>query len=469
MQSPSSSEPCRTSNSPGISPDHSSVLAAATRRSQHVAVSGTDEWVARDQAIIWHGFTQMATFADSRPVIVDRADGRELIDVDGRRYLDAISSLWVNTLGHRVPELDEAIRDQLDRVAHSTLLGNGNAVVVEFAELLAERVPVDGPHILFASDGAAAVEQALKIAFQYWVNIGVTRRRRYLALGGAYHGDTIGSLSVGAGGFGTELFDPLRFSVLRAPGYDSSGWAAKACELIAEHGNDLAAVVLEPLVQGASGIEVARADDVALVAEAAREAGALVIFDEVATGFGRTGTLFAAEQCGARPDLLCLGKGLTAGYLAQSATVVNDTVYSAFLGEDLGERTLYHGHSYSGNALAAAVGLRHLELIDEWDVLSNVRDRAAQLEDRLAGDVAPCREVGAVRQCGLMVGVELAPQRGQERWGRRVCAEAVERGVLLRPLGDVVIVMPPLTITAAEIDRIVDVLAASVEAVASHP
>ncbi|MEI8336595.1 MAG: aminotransferase class III-fold pyridoxal phosphate-dependent enzyme, partial [Actinomycetes bacterium] len=174
------------------------------------------DWIARDASVVWHGFTQMAAYPDNSPVIVERAEGREVIDVDGNRYLDAISSLWVTTLGHRVPELDAAARDQLDRVAHSTLLGNGNRVVIEFAEALALRVPVEAPHFLFASDGAAAIEQALKIAFQYWTNIGVTGRNSYLAFGGAYHGDTIGSLSIGAGGFGTDIFDPLRFPVMRA-------------------------------------------------------------------------------------------------------------------------------------------------------------------------------------------------------------------------------------------------------------
>ena len=178
------------------------------------------DWIARDAAVVWHGFTQMAAYADNQPIVVERAEGRELIDVDGNRYLDAISSLWVTTLGHRVPELDAAARDQLDRVAHSTLLGNGNRVTVELAEALARVVPVDRPHFLFASDGAAAVEQALKIAFQYWTNRGVADRTTYLAFGGAYHGDTIGSISLGAGGFGTDVFDPLRFPVLRAPGFD---------------------------------------------------------------------------------------------------------------------------------------------------------------------------------------------------------------------------------------------------------
>jgi adenosylmethionine-8-amino-7-oxononanoate aminotransferase len=428
-------------------------------------MSTGDAWVGRDEAVVWHGFTQMATFADNSPIIVERAEGHELIDVEGRRFLDAISSLWVNTLGHRVPELDQALRDQLDRVAHSTLLGHGNTTVIELAEDLAAVVPVDQPHFLFASDGAPAVEQALKIAFQFWANQGVSGRERYLALGGAYHGDTVGSLSVGAGGFGTDLFDPLRFPVLRAPGYDDPAWAKAAVALVDEHADSLAAVVIEPLVQGASGMQLADPADVALLAEACAAAGVLLIADEVATGFGRTGTLFASEGCGIRPDLLCLGKGITGGYLPLSATVASDRVHQAFLGPDLGERTFYHGHSYSGNALAAAVARAHLALLADGEILANVRARADQLRDRAAGELAGRAGVADVRLCGLMGGVELAPPTEGLRWGRRVCAAAVERGVLLRPLGDVVVVMPPLTITHADIDRIVDVLVVRIDAV----
>lgn len=415
-------------------------------------------WVARDARVVWHGFTQMSAYADNAPVIVASAEGRELIDVEGRRYLDAISSLWVTTLGHHVPELDQAVRDQLDRVAHSTLLGNGNQVVVELAEALAPRVPVDEPHFLFASDGAAAVEQALKAAFQHWTNLGVTGRDRYLAFTGAYHGDTIGSLSVGDGGFGTDVFDPLRFPVVRAP----YGDLAAAQQLIAAEAHRLAAVVVEPLVQGAAGMALCDPGFIRGLADACHEHDVLLICDEVATGFGRTGTLFAVEQCGVRPDLMVIGKGITGGYLPLSATVANARVYEAFLGPDLSERTLYHGHSYSGNALAAAVALRHLELLDEWDVLANVQARAAQLEAALAARVAPLAGVGAVRQHGLMVGIELAPPADGLRWGRRVSAGCVERGVLIRPLGDVIVLMPMLTSTEADIDRIVDAVAAAI-------
>ena len=422
-------------------------------------------WADRDAAVVWHGFTQMSCYLDNQPIVVEAADGHELIDVDGRRYLDAISSLWVTTLGHNVPELDDALRAQLDRVAHSTLLGNGNRATIELAEALAEVVPVDQPHLLFASDGAAAVEQALKIAFQYWANLGVTGRTRYLSLGNAYHGDTVGSLSVGDGGFGTDLFDPLRFPVVRAPGYDDPGWATAAAALVDEHGPTLAAVVLEPLVQGAAGMLVTDPASYRPLVDACRRHDVLLVCDEVAVGFGRTGTLFASEQCDLRPDLLVLGKGLTGGYLPMSATVASERVYEAFLGPDLSERTFYHGHSFSGNALAAAVALRHLQLIDTQDVLANVEARSVTLDHLLAAEVAGLPAVGEVRQRGLMVGVELAPPADDLRWGRRVCAAAVRRGVLLRPLGDVVVLMPPLTITDAELQRIVSTLVEAIHEV----
>ncbi len=429
--------------------------------------SAPGPWVARDAAVVWHGFTQMAAYPDNAPVTVERAEGRELIDVDGRRYFDAISSLWVTTLGHRVPELDRAVVDQLGRVAHATLLGNGSTAAVEFAEALARVVPVVDPHVLFASDGAVAVEQALKIAFQYWVNRGEPTRHTFVALGDAYHGDTVGALSLGDGGFGTALFDPLRFPVVRTPGYAASDWADKLVACLEAQADSVAAVVIEPLVQGASGILVAEPADLARVGEACRSLGVLLVCDEVATGFGRTGALFASEWAGPsfRPDILCLGKGISGGYLPLSATVASGAVFEAFDGADLGPSTFYHGHSYGGNALACAVALRHLQLIEEWGVLAHVRAVSAHLADRLADSVAGLSGVRQVRQRGLMVGVELDPPDAAARWGRRVCAGAVARGVLLRPLGDVVVIMPPLTTTADEIDRVVDVLADSLRAV----
>jgi adenosylmethionine-8-amino-7-oxononanoate aminotransferase len=416
-------------------------------------------WGERDAAVVWHGFTDMAAYLDHCPVLVERAEGHELIDVDGHRYLDAISSLWVNTMGHRVPELDQAVRDQLDRVAHSTLLGNGNRVVVELAEALAEVVPVSAPHFLFASDGASALEMALKLAFQFWALQGVRGRTSYLAFGAAYHGDTVGAMSLGADdGFGAALFDPLRFPVVRAPGYDDPTCFEEACRLVDTHAGRLAAVVVEPLVQGAAGMRMAPPEGFEALADACRAADVLLVHDEVATGFGRTGTLFATDQCGprVRPDLLCLGKGLTGGYLPMAVTVANARVYEAFAGSGT---PFAHGHSYGGNALAAAVALRHLRLFGERDVLANVAARSAQLAGLLRERVSPLFGVGAVRVKGLLCGVDVAPGSG-----RRVCDAAVAAGVLLRPIGDTVIVVPPLTITPDEIERIVDVLAGAIRA-----
>jgi adenosylmethionine---8-amino-7-oxononanoate aminotransferase len=424
-------------------------------------VSG--DWIDRDRAVVWHGFTQMSAFASNSPVIVDRAEGHYLIDTDGRRYLDAISSLWVSTLGHRVPELDSALIEQVGKVAHTTLLGNGNTVLVELAEALARVVPVPEPHFLFASDGAAAVEQALKIAFQYWINTGVRGRTAYLAFGGAYHGDTIGSLSLGSGGFGTDLFDRLRFPVIRAPSFEEEDCFSRAAKLLRNHAEEIAAVVVEPLVQGAAGMKMAPPEAFEEIADGCRDTGALLVCDEIATGFGRTGDLFASTTCGLRPDLLCLGKGLTGGYLPMSVTAASRRIYDAFLGEDLGPRTLYHGHSYGGNALAAAVAVRHLRLLEELDVLASVRERSRQLKTLLERRISPLPEVREVRLRGLMAGVELRPG---DRRGRRVCAAATRRGVMLRPLGDVVVIVPPLTVTPDEIEELTETLRAAIQEVA---
>ena len=424
------------------------------------------EWIGRDAAAVWHGFTQMSVYETSTPVVVERGEGCYLYDVDGRRYLDAISSLWVLTLGHADPDLNQAAKDQIDRISHSTLLGNGNTAPIALAEALLAVVPVTDAHFLFASDGAAAVEQALKIAFQYWHNLGVAGRHAYLTLGNAYHGDSVGSLSLG-GGFDADLFDPLRFPVVRTPGYDDPLWVSKAVATLDEHADRLAAAVIEPLVQGAAGILVAEPADVAVFAEAVQSRGIPLICDEVATGFGRTGALFASDLCGVRPDLMCLGKGITGGYLPLSATAASAQIYEAFLGEDLGERTFYHGHSYSGNAVACAVAARHLELLEERGVLQHAGEVAHHLGSALA-PVAARAEVRQVRRRGLMVGVELEPPPGAVRWGRKVCAAAVRAGVLLRPLGDVVVIMPPLVVSTAQIDTIVEVLLAAIEEVSAQ-
>jgi adenosylmethionine-8-amino-7-oxononanoate aminotransferase len=329
--------------------------------------------------------------------------------------------------------------------------------VVELAEALADAVPVDRPHFLFASDGAAAVEQALKIAFQYWVNEGVTGRTTYLAFGGAYHGDTLGALSVGGDGFGADLFEPLRFPVIRAPGFDDPNCFDKAAALIRDRRDELAAVAVEPLVQGAAGMKVAAPESFDPLAEACRDTQVLLICDEVATGFGRTGRLFATEATALRPDLLCMGKGMTGGYLPMSATAAAPRVFDSFLGADLSERTLYHGHSYGGNALAAAVALRHLELLQKEDVLRNVADRSSQLRTLLDERIAGLAGIVDIRLCGLMGAIEI-DCAGDPLRARRACSVATQNGVLMRSLGPSITLVPPLTVTESEIERIVEVL-----------
>jgi adenosylmethionine-8-amino-7-oxononanoate aminotransferase len=401
---------------------------------------------------VWHGFTQMSCYADSEPLIVEAGEGRELIDVDGRRYLDAISSLWVTTLGHRVPELDAALAEQAGRIAHSTMLGNGNRITVELAEALASVVPLDEPHFLFASDGAAAVEQAIKAAFQYWANLGVPGRTAYLALDGAYHGDTVGSLSVGAGGFGTDLFDPLRFPVLRAPTVDA------AIGLLAEHAGDLAAVVIEPLVQGAAGMVLHEPDALQRLGTACRAAGVLLICDEVATGFGRTGTLFASEQCGLRPDLMALGKGLTGGYLPLSVCMTTENVYETFYADYATRKAFLHSHSYTGNPLACAAALATLGIFQEDGVLNRNKKLSTHMAQTTAS-LAGHAHVAEVRQTGMILAIEIvqnrktrAPFPWQERRGLEVYRYALEQGALLRPLGDVIYFMPPYVIQPDELD-----------------
>jgi adenosylmethionine-8-amino-7-oxononanoate aminotransferase len=293
----------------------------------------------------------------------------------------------------------------------------------------------------------------------------VKGRSTYLAFGDAYHGDTVGGISVGGGGFGTEVFNPLRFPVLRAPSFSRADALGVAARMVVEHADQLAAVIVEPLVQGAAGVLVARAGQFVQLQQACEQTGVLLICDEVATGFGRTGTLFASEQCQLRPDILCVGKGITGGYLPMSATVVNERVYRAFLGPDLSERTLYHGHSYGGNALAAAVALRHLELMDEWNVLTNVRARADQARELLRRHISSHPQVKEVRQAGMMIAVELKNGATESRLARRTCAAAVKNGVLLRSLGANIIIVPPLTTTADELERVIAALRSALDEV----
>jgi adenosylmethionine-8-amino-7-oxononanoate aminotransferase len=433
------------------------------------------ELVDWDRRHVWHAFTQMAEY---EPLVIERAEGCWLVDVHGRRYLDGVSSLWCNLHGHRHPRIDAAVIDQLGKLAHATTLGMSNPPGIELARRLAELAPGDLSHVFYSSDGASAVEAALKIAFQYWRQTRPPRleKTKYVAFDSAYHGDTIGSTSLGGIERFHDLFQPLLFDVIRLPAPDArAGAAAHHLALLegvlADRHEEIAAVIIEPLVQGAAGMILQPAGYLCGVRELTRRHDVLLIADEIVTGFGRTGRMFACEHEEVTPDLMCLGKSLTAGYLPMAATLATPALYEAFLGPHAEGRTFQHGHTYGGNPLAAAAACASLDLLIDGRMLEDELPRKVQ---RLAAALAPLGDhphVGQVRQLGMMAGVELVADRatGQpfpaaERRGWQVCRQSTNNGVWLRPLGDVVVVMPPISVSEAEIDLLARVLAQSIDA-----
>jgi adenosylmethionine---8-amino-7-oxononanoate aminotransferase len=445
-----------------------------------------DELLRWDREIVWHAFTQMAEY---EPLVIDRAEGCTLFDIDGRAYLDGVSSLWCNIHGHRHPRIDAAIRRQLEQVAHVTNLGSSNPTTIQLAKRLTDLAPPGLAHVFFSDDGATAVEVALKMAFQYWRQRPDPRpeKRLYVALDGAYHGDTLGSVSVGGVERFHAMFKPLLFEVLRLAAPDTyrlpSGVSAEQAtahylaemeRLLAARHDQIAAVVIEPLLQAAAGMIVHPQGYLRGVRELTRRYGVLLIADEVAVGFGRTGTLLACEQEQVTPDFLCLAKGLTGGYLPLAATLTTDEIWRAFLGAYADGKTFFHGHTYGGNPLGAAAALATLEVFDEEQTLLHLRPKIARLAEHLQR-IAQLPHVGDVRQRGLMAGVELVRDRGTkepypwvEKRALRVCDVARSEGVLLRPLGNVIVIMPPLAIRLDELDRICLAVERGVQAATSQ-
>jgi adenosylmethionine---8-amino-7-oxononanoate aminotransferase len=435
-------------------------------------VVNPEELAAWDQTYLWHPFTQMQDWLAQEPLIIAGGDGNYLVDVHGNRYLDGVASLWCNVHGHRRPELDAALRAQLDRIAHSTLLGLASIPAIALAKRLVECAPRGLTRVFYSDAGATAVEIALKMALQYWQLRGETRRTQFASLTEAYHGDTLGAVSVGYSETFHHYFRPLLVPChkLNPPhvyrwqrgmnGDDALRTAVKDAEALLErHGRDLAALIIEPLMQGAAGMWSQPPEYVSALRALTRQYGVLLICDEVATGFGRTGKMFAVEYAAVQPDLLCLGKGISGGYLPLAATLATEEIFAAFLGPYEEFTTFFHGHTYTGNALACAVAVASLEVFEHDRVLERVRQRSQQLHDRLQREVAPLPHVGDIRQWGLMVGIELVrdrrarePYAPADRVGARVITEARRHGVILRPLGNVIVLMPPLSITEDEID-----------------
>jgi len=433
-----------------------------------------------DRTIYWHAFTQMAEY---EPLIIERAEACRLWDIDGREYIDGVASLWCNVHGHRHPVLDAALRDQLQKVAHVTSLGCSNPAAIRLAKRLVDLAPAGLSHVFFSDSGATAVEVAIKIAFQFWRQCSEPRPRKmlYAALGDAYHGDTLGAVSVGGVDRFNAVFQPLLFEVRRLPCPDTyrtppgcasrdltDFYLSQAEELFRREGDRLAALIVEPLMQCAAGMVAHPPGYLRGIRELTRRYEILLIADEVAVGFGRTGTMFACEQEGVSPDFLCLGKGITGGYLPVAATLTTDTVYDAFLGDYASLRTFFHGHTYGGNPLGCAVALANLDVFEREKTLENLPAKITRLRERLER-IAERPHVGSVRQRGLIAGVELVRDRGTkepypwtERRGWKVCQAARECGVFLRPLGDVVVIFPPLAISLEELDRICDAVEAGI-------
>lgn len=441
--------------------------------------ASSEQIVRWDHAHLWHPFTQMQEWLADAPLVIAAGDGNYLIDTEGRRYLDGVSSLWCNVHGHRRPEIDAAIRTQLDRVAHSTLLGLASPPSAELAARLAALAPTGLTRVFYSDAGATAVEIALKLALQYWRLRG-EERPRFIALTEAYHGDTLGAMSIGFSEPFHRFFQPLLpvarvpapYALARARGLDPGAALRDAVaaldETLTRYRGAVAAVILEPVMQGAAGMWPQPEGYLPAVRALTHEHDTLLICDEVATGFGRTGRLFACDHTATAPDLLALGKGLTGGYLPLAATLATEEIFAAFLGPYDAYTAFFHGHTFTGNALACAAALASLDLFTP-DLLASLPEKAAALARELAERVAPLPHVWEIRQRGLMAGIELMrdparrePYAPAERIGHRTILAARRRGIVLRPLGDVLVLMPPLSITREEITTLASVAAEAI-------
>ena len=447
-------------------------------------MEGSDTLKEWDKKYIWHPFTQMQEYMETDPLVIERGEGFYLIDSEGKKYIDGVSSLWVLVHGHGKKELLDVIREQSEKLCHSTLLGLANEPSVLLAKRLVEITPQGLSKVFYSDNGSTSVEIALKMAYQYWQQRGEKRRKSFICFSNGYHGDTIGSVSVGGIDLFHKVYRPLLFKTYKSPSpycyrcplkleKESCG---KACigefeKMVKSHKDELCAVVIEPLVQGAGGMITQPEGFLSSIARITRENGLLLITDEVATGFGRTGSMFACEKEGVKPDFLCVAKGITGGYMPLAATMTTDEVFSGFLGRFEDFRTFFHGHTYTGNPLACSVAVRNLELFESERIVAKMQPNIELLKDRL-GKFADLLHVAEVRQQGFMVGIELVkskktkkPYPAGEKVGYKVIMEARSRGVVIRPLGDVIVLMPPPAIDPGTLGELVSVTYESIRAV----
>ncbi|MBI5143144.1 MAG: adenosylmethionine--8-amino-7-oxononanoate transaminase [Nitrospirae bacterium] len=439
-----------------------------------------DELVRLDHRHVWHPFTQMREWVEDAPVMIAEGSGVYLTDTRGRRHIDGISSMWCNIHGHRKRELDEAAKAQLDKICHSTLLGFASPPSIELAARLSAALPDGLTRVFYSDNGSTAVEVALKMAFQYWRHKGENSRTRFVSLNNAYHGDTLGAVAVGGIELFHEAFGPLLMKGFKAPSHYcyrcELGKDIRSCDLacakrletiLARHEDEVAGVILEPLIQGAGGMITAPPGYLKRVADACRKYDTLLILDEVATGFGRTGRMFACEHESVTPDIICLSKGITGGYLPLAATVATDRIYNEFLGAFGELKTFFHGHTYTGNPLACAVALASLDLFESERIIERLAEKIEYFRMRLDA-ISAHRHVGEARSVGLMAGVELVAEKAtripfpyEAKMGWAVCRKALELGLILRPLGNTIVLMPPLSITMEELAAMMDMFEAS--------
>jgi adenosylmethionine---8-amino-7-oxononanoate aminotransferase len=452
-----------------------------------------------DKKYVWHPFTQMKDWERERPVIITEGKGCFLRDSEGKWYLDGVSSLWVNIHGHRKKEIDEALKEQIDKISHTTLLGLGSEPAIRLAgrliEIINQHLAFDNTgkpglnsssltKVFYSDNGSTAVEVSLKMAFQYWKHRGVEGKNSFLSLDNAYHGDTLGAVSVGGIDIFHNAFRPLLFRTFRAPSpycyrcqlskvYPGCGLGCieKMEDVLREHHDEIAAVIIEPLVQAAGGMIVSPPGYLKTVREVCTKHNVLLIADEVATGFGRTGRMFACEHETVAPDIICLSKGITGGYLPLGATVATEEIYNAFLGEFRDLKTFFHGHSFTGNPLACSAALACLEIFRREDTVKNMQPLIEILEGRLQ-EMSESPHVGDARSRGLMAGLELVkdkrtkePYAWEEKIGWQVAYHARAKGVLIRPLGNVVVIMPPLSITPDDLAMMLTVIEDAIKAV----
>lgn len=415
---------------------------------------------ALDRRYIWHPFTQQQGWSHEDAPIITEAHGVTLVDTNGNEYIDGCSSLWCNVHGHRHPTIDAAVREQLDRVAHTTMLGLSHEPAIRLAERLIEIAPDGLSRVFYSDSGSTATEVAVKIAYQYWQQVGHPQKNRFISLRDAYHGDTLGSVSVGGIDLFHSTYRPLLFETLTA----ESGEIVDMRRLLAEHGHEVAAVIIEPLVQGAAGMLTHPTGYLREVRALCDQYDVLLILDEVATGFGRTGTMFACNQEGVTPDLMCVAKGITGGYLPLAATFTTEKLYEAFLGEHEEFKTFFHGHTYTANPLGCAAAIASLNVFENEHTMDHVAELCVQI-GRLLKPIEELDRVAEIRRRGLMVGIELSGFPLEARSGHQVTLAARKRGAIIRPLGDVVVLMPPLSITAAELERLVGIVRESIEEV----